>query len=260
MFNSTLEEKWNGFGKYISVVAILWIFILIPYLAFGIVVLQFIFINLALNEIKNINSELKNPNLEQFYLKCLTGNIIKLIGLIILNIGAVMLIGYFTFARLDRFGPFSPIIPVGPILLRSIIILLIIGFIIMIIASSIEMRGWDELNRFLIQNKAIFPNKIAKDVIEGADNLRSGTLSWALGFLLVPIIIGWIYQMIGFFKLANIKYLASKEVIQPSAMPRLEPIPTPIQDQKDTINFCPLCGAKLKAGGKFCGECGAKID
>lgn len=267
MSNSSLEKKWYGFGKYILIVSILWVFILIPYLAFGIIVLQFIFINLALNEIKKINRQLNNPNLEQFYTKCITGNIIKLIGLIILNIGAAMITGFFVLGPL---GPF------GPLVFLSIIILLIIGFIIMIIASSIEMRGWEELGSFFLQNKAMFPNKVAKDVIDGVDNLRSGTLSWALGFLIIPIIIGWIYQMVGYFKLATLNKLVPKKGIQPTPTP--EPQPTPIselqasltfesqpsptsaQEPRDIIKFCPLCGAKIEQGTRFCGECGAQIS
>ncbi len=276
MSSSSLEMKWNKFGKNFLGAAILWIFIFIPYVAFGVIILQFIFINLALNEIKNINHQLNNPNLEKFYSKCLKGNIIKLIGLIVINVGGAMIAGALILRHF--FNVFRPLwIFVPPI------VVLMVGFILLIIASSIEMHAWENLKSFLQQNKEMFPVKIAKDVIDGADNLKSGTFSWALGFLFVPIIIGWIYQVVGYFKLASFNKLVPKKEVkitpipeyqsttthihQSTTAPIYQPIPTPIYqpnptlnlEERDTFNFCPICGAKLNQAAKFCGECGSQL-
>jgi ribosomal protein L40E len=153
----------------------------------------------------------------------------------------------------------------------------------MIIASSIEMQAWANLKDFLQQNKESFPDNIAQNVIDGADNLKSGTLLWALGFLFVPIIIGWIFHIAGYFKLASFNKLVPKKeveiiptpkyqsttshIIQSATTPAYQsiisytnqPNPGKIQEKRNIFNFCPTCGARLDKAAKFCGECGSHL-
>ena len=284
MSNQSLELKWNNFGRYILAVAVLWIFILIPYVAFGVIALQFIFLLLALKEIKNINIQLNDPNLDVFYSKSIAGNIIKMIGLIVINVGGAMIAGSLILRRFfDIFPRFLIIVPP--------VIVIFVGFIIMIVASSIETQAWNNLKIFLQKNKESFPTKIAQNVIDGTDNLKSGTFSWALGFLFVPIMIGWILQVVGYFKLANFnKMVPEKEIkitpvpeyksttthviqstntsgYQSTTSPEYQTIttytskPNPVNDleEKNSFNFCSICGAKLDQAAKYCGECGSHL-
>ncbi|MFX1567025.1 MAG: zinc ribbon domain-containing protein [Promethearchaeota archaeon] len=284
MSNQSLELRWNNFGRYILAVAILWLFIFIPYVAFGVIVLQFIFINLAINEIKIIKSQLNNPNLEVFCSKAIAGNIIKLIGLIVINVGGAMIAGSIMLRRFFHIFP-RMLIFIPPL------VVIIVGFVIMIIASSIEMQAWENLKNFLQQNKESFPTKIAQNVVEGADNLKSGTFLWALGFLFIPIIIGWLFHVAGYFKLASFNKLVPKKeieiiptpeykstsshVLQTATTPAYQSTTVPvyqtivahtnrpdlenIQGERNDFNFCPICGAKLDRAAKFCGECGSHL-
>jgi hypothetical protein len=94
---------------------------------------------------------------------------------------------------------------------------------------------------------------------------------WVLGFLIVPIIIGWLFQLIGYFGISNLAKWGMKiEPITPVTQDSKK-ISTTIQDTQpvstltselellDVIKFCPMCGASVEEGAKYCGECGVQL-
>ncbi|MFX1501642.1 MAG: zinc ribbon domain-containing protein [Promethearchaeota archaeon] len=272
MSSSNLEMKWYQFGKKFRYIGGLLILVIIPYIAFAALIIQLIMIILLISELNDINRELKNPHLTEFRSKYLAASIVKFAGAFILHLACAMLVGLF---YLRSYGPFiSPFtyLPAG-IRFVPIITLFIIGFILMIVGSSIEIGAWNNLKYFIVQNKDMFPNN-GNDAIEGTEKLKTGATCWVLGFLFVPIIIGWIFYIIGYFTLSKIAYQApdiSKEPIKPvkpqyvyvsapdnNSTPVSRPISTPVQATEDSINFCPLCGARVREG-KYCGECGTQV-
>ncbi len=276
MSSSNLEMNWIKFGKNLRIIGGLLIFIIIPYIAFVALIIQLILIIVLINDLNDINRELKNPHLDEFRSRYLTASIIKFIGAIILNIACVMLAGVLL---ISFYGIYFPNTPFGPFIrFIPIIVLFIVGFILMIVGSSIEIGAWDNLKSFITQNKELFP-KMGKDALDGAEKLKTGATFWMLGFLIIPIGIGWIFHLIGYFtlsKIADQEPVISKEPIRavepqyvyvtapaPTHAPKHVSTPAPVsirvQDTEDLINFCPLCGAKVKDRGKFCQECGTQI-
>ncbi|MBY8987752.1 MAG: hypothetical protein KGD61_04810, partial [Candidatus Lokiarchaeota archaeon] len=137
----------------------------------------------------------------------------------------------------------------------------IIGFVIMIIGSGVEVGAWDNLKLFIYNNKALFPERINFDTTTKVDNLRSGALLWALGFLVITIIIGWINQLVGYFGLINV---AERGVKYGPIAPKTQGYQTlspPTQEYQPVgaIEYCPMCGASITIGASYCAECGVKI-
>jgi len=268
MSSSNLEMKWLKFGKNLRNLGGLLILIIIPYIAFVALIIQLILIIVLINDLNDINRELKNPHLDEFRSRYLAASIIKFIGAIILNVACVMLAGV---VLINFYGSYFPYTPFGPFIrFIPIIILFIIGFVLMIVGSAVEIGAWDNLKSFIVQNREMFP-KMGKDAIDGVEKLRSGAMLWVLGFLIIPIVIGWIFQLIGYFtlsKIADQKSVISTEPIRPvepqtvyvpAPAPVINPISAPAQENEDKINFCPLCGAKVDPSGKYCPECGTQV-
>lgn len=269
--SSKLEMEWKSFGNYILIVAIFVIFILIPYVAFGALVVQFIFICIAINEITKINRQLNNPDLKRFRSRWLAASIIKLIGLMVINVGGSMIPFAIVFSGVRPI--IAPFIPGPAWLFLPIIILCFVGFGLMIIGSAIERDAWGDFKTFLVKNKEMFPDNVFKNAFEGADKLRSGASLWILGFLFIPIIIGWIYQIIGYFKLATFKNWIPTMKMEPIPAPvkirtmKMEPIPAPRPQQTlipapvkiRTMRYCPSCGSELVGEEKYCAYCGGAL-
>lgn len=268
MSSSNLEMKWMKFGKNLRNVGGLLILIIIPFIAFVALIIQLILIIVLINDFNEIIREQKSPYLEEFRSRYLAASIIKFIGAIALNVACVMIAAAYIF---DFSTPIFPETPFGPfVMFIPIIILLIIGFVLMIVGSAVEMGAWDNLKMFIEQNREMFP-KMGVDAIDGVEKLRSGALLWVLGFLIVPIAIGWIFQLIGYFTLGKIAEWEPVISKQPDLVPEPQPAyisaPTPVaapapvfvQEVADLIKFCPLCGAKLNMSGKYCGECGTQV-
>jgi hypothetical protein len=262
MSSSNIEIQWIEFVKKLRSVGVLLLFVFVPYLAFVIILLQLIVTLVALKDIENMNRELDNSFLYNFYSKYQTAAIVKFIGSIVVHLGAAMLSLVLTSGFLHLL-PFNGLPPA--------IILLIIGFIIMIIGSAVEVGAWVNLKFFIQDRRDLFPARNSYDTITSIENLRTGAYLWALGFLIIPIVIGWIFQLIGYFTLSNIAKLGMKlepitpisqdfKLIPPTPQ-KVEPplISPPKIEPKDVIRFCPMCGAKISEGGKFCGECGVNL-
>lgn len=266
MSNSDFDIKWLKFVGRLRVVGVLLIFIIIPYLAFIMIPIYFIMTMVAMGDVINLNRELKDAYLDTFRSKYILASIIKLVGSITVHVGAAMLaVGqYFSYSFYFGFpGWFFP----------PSIIVFIVGFIIMIIGSAIEIGAWDNLKLFVYHKKEMFPVSIHSDTLTKVDNLRSGAVLWALGFLVVTIIIGWINQLIGYFGLSSVAERRTKvepiayqtQVYQapPPPSPPTPPTPPTVPAQEPQpvtdIVFCPMCGAKVSKGALFCGECGVKL-
>ncbi len=268
MSKSNIEANWLRFVRSLRSVGALLIFIIIPYIAFVIIPIQFILTIVAISDIREMNRKLNNSFLNNFQSRYLTASIFKFIGSILVHVGGAML------AMLLAIGPiFDPldILPFRIWLAPATTIFFVFGFLSMIIGSMIEVGAWDNLKTFIQDNTDLFPERMRSEIRISIDNIRSGALMWALGFLIVPIIIGWIFQLIGYFSLSNVaRYGMTVEPITPISektpliSPVAEeshPVSTPVQESppEDVIKFCPMCGAKVQEAAKFCGECGVKI-
>lgn len=146
----------------------------------------------------------------------------------------------------------------------------------MIVGSAVEIGAWDNLKFFIYHNKNMFPERTAFITTNKVDNLRSGALCWALGFLVVTIIIGWIQQLRGYFGLCSVseggvkgETIKSYTYVQqaptpptpptPPYSPSPQPSPAQAPQPVNEIIFCPMCGARVSEGALFCGECGVKL-
>jgi hypothetical protein len=221
---------------------------------------------------------LNNHYLENFRSKILAASILNFIGGILIHIAAATTAILF-FSRVSQgySNPYSPLYFFLTLFYIDNTIIFAVGFIIMIVGGFIEKKGWENFEIFLSQNRKSFPKSIYYEVSESIDNLKSGALLWALGFLIIPIFIGWISKIVGFFKLGCFRdwkagmpkeFADSDPLVKTSIPPPTQIqtiLPTPVQQhyiQQPASNtkFCPNCGAKVEGTGKFCGECGSELS
>jgi len=273
MLNKNSEINWYNFGKNIRILAVFSILIVIPYFAFIANLIFFIFACIAVSKIKRINNQLRDSYLSSFSSKYLAAAIIKFIGLIILNIGGVIIANRYIFGYSYSY-PYFPYIPfpfsllVTPVVLTTIIP----GCILMTIGCSIEKGGWENLKGFFYNSKDRFSPNIYISGSEGASTLSSAALLWALGFLIVPIAIGYIIYIVGYFKLSALAEGGPTFTTQPVSppipkVPPKIPVPPPTPESpysstakpKISMNYCPHCGTELEEGGRYCGTCGSPL-
>ena len=256
MSNTDVRSEFIEFGKKMKIVGI--ITLIGPFLGFVPVIGQFmsfigfigfIFGIMALGDIRNANNKLNQSSLENYRTKYINAIVIRIISTVISAVGA-----FFTSNWVLNFVftlNFSELIGGAVILL--------ITFVLNIIAAVIEMDAWRSLNDFFNQHRNLFPPQIANEASEGSDKLKTAALMNILSFLIITILIGWILQIIGYFKLAKLEeinrysdtdaYVPARveETIAQPAAPKLE------------LNFCPNCGAKVTGLGKYCVECGVEL-
>jgi hypothetical protein len=248
MSNIEVKKEFNEFGKNIQIVAVCTVLTVATGLT-GFIASIFIFI--ALGNIKKINLQLNNSSLQQFRSKYIRGFILGLVGMSILVTGGVGIAFYFIFM------PFS--ISIWTMLSISIA-LLSAGLIFIIVGLVSEIKAWKNLKVFFEDNNDLFPSELSAELIDGCDKLKRGTILSAFWFLVIPGIIGFIFQVIGFFKLAKLNTLNVME--SPKEPKPLEQayLPKKISDVELSVNFCPSCGAKSNGIGKFCALCGSEIN
>ncbi|MFX0020260.1 MAG: hypothetical protein ACFFAK_15030 [Promethearchaeota archaeon] len=247
MSNIAVRKEFHDFGKYIQVVAILTIVSITTGIA-GFIAMIFIFI--ALRSLKRANFTLNNSSLHEFRSKYIRGFILRICGMVVLIIGGVNLALFF-------FIPTS--IPIY-ISLSVSIILMISGIVFIYVGVAAEMKAWKNLKIFFENNFKLFPANISEEAIKGCNKLKTGTLLSSLWFLIIPAIIGFIFQVKGYFKLATLNKLSTNNVPESLEQQITIPKPQPVNNIEQKINFCPNCGAKLSRLGKFCALCGSEIN
>jgi hypothetical protein len=248
MSNIDVKKNFQDFGKNIQIVAILTVLSI----ATGITgFIALIFILISLGNIKKINLQLNNASLEEFRSKYIRGFIMGVMGITILVTGGVNLVFYFFFM------PFS--IPAWATLSLAII-LMSAGLIFIFVGLASEIKAWKNLKIFFENNSNLFPSNLSSELIDGCDKLKKGTLLSAFGFLVIPGIIGFIFQVIGFFKLAKLDTLSIIDAPKESESVEQAYVPKTVSDFEIAINFCSNCGARLSGKGKFCALCGSEIN
>ena len=248
MSNIDVKKDFQVFGKNFQIVAICFILSIATGIT-GFIASIFIFI--ALGNIKKINLQLNNASLEQFRKKYIGGFISGLIGMSILVTGGVGIAVYFIFM------PFH--ISIWTMLSISIS-LLSAGLIFIIIGLASEIKAWRNLKVFFENNSNLFPSDLSSELIDGCDKLKKGTLLSAFWFLVIPAIIGFIFQAVGFFKLAKLNTLSVIDAPKEIEQVKQAYVPKTVSDLEITVNFCPNCGAKSSGIGKFCALCGSEIN
>lgn len=240
MLNVDIRQEFSEFGKKMKIVAIMTVLAIIPYLGFILSFIGFVFAIMALSDIRNANNKLKQSSLENYRSKFSIAIVVRIISTVISGVGSFYSLG----------KPFFFSILIS-------ILMLIIFIIINIIAGAIEMDAWRSLTDFFNQNRSLFPTNIALEASEGSDKLRTAALMSVLSFLIITILIGWIFQIVGYFKLAKLEEIiryteTTPTTPEPSTQQVALSAPTP-----SNTNFCSNCGAKITGEGKFCGKCGS---
>ena len=195
-----VRKDFYEFGKNMQIVAICTVLTLVTGVT-GLIALIFIFI--ALGNIKTANLKLNNEYLEQFRSKYVKAFILRICGTIVLMLGVFSLVLYLFF---------SSYFPSFWITISISVILILTGLTFGITSLVAEMKAWENLKRFFEENRSMFPGSISHELIEGCDKLKTATLLNALGFLIITAIIGFIYQVIGYFKLAKLNTLILYDV------------------------------------------------
>ena len=246
MSNIGVKKEFHDFGKYIQVAAILTIVSITTGIA-GFIALIFIFI--AMGSLKRANYTLNNSSLHEFRSKYIKGFISRICGMVVLIIGGVNLALFFFIPT--RFPIY--------ISLSIPIILMISGIVFIYVGVAAEMKAWKNLKIFFENHFKMFPANISEEAIKGCDKLKKGTLLSSLWFLIVPAIIGFIYQVKGYFMLATLNKLSANDAPESSELQVDLHRPQLIKNPERKINFCPNCGAKLSKLGNFCALCGSEI-
>ncbi len=207
MSKTDVNKEFSEFGGRMKVMAILTLisvvigiftgvstdFASVGFVDAVIVFVVFILFILVLGDIKSAGVMLNNKNLLSFRSKIITSFIIGIIGMIIFTTGLVGLgITIFFIGDLNLL-----IIPLT---------ISIIGIIILIIAAILQIQAWSSLESFFTNNTTLFPPKIAKIAKDGAKLCKIGAI---IDITIILMWIGDILRVIGYFKLAPLKYLDS---------------------------------------------------
>jgi len=243
-----IRKNFLDFGRNIQIVAICTVLSIATGIT-GFIALIFIFI--ALGNIKKVNFLLNSASLEQFRSRYMRGFILRLVGIFIILTGGVNIAVYFIFMPFAI--SFWTTLSLSIILLSAVLIFIFVGV-------SSEFKAWKNLKVFFENNSSLFPSELSSELIDGCDKLKKGTLLSALGFLVIPGIIGFIFQVIGFFKLAKLNTLSEFDAPKEPKPVEQAYVPKLASEIESSINFCPSCGSRLSGKGKFCALCGSEIN
>jgi len=246
MQNFNITKEFYEFGRKIHTIAICYVLLLFfPWIAS---ILMLIYLSSALKNIKNILIQEGDKFLFEFRAKFIYAYILRIFGVFVLTFGFIGLIFALIYNNIS-------------IQLLNLIPILC-GLSIITLGSIFEMKAWSNLNMFFKVNRNKFPEIIVREAIYGTDKLRTGNLLMLLSFLIIPAIIGWIYHVIGYFKLSELKNLMEPcsfqgipqtQVIQPEYIVKTK---TPISN---VVKYCSQCGNEIKRDAKYCFGCGASL-
>ncbi|MFO8017875.1 MAG: zinc ribbon domain-containing protein [Promethearchaeia archaeon] len=211
---------------------------------------------------KRIAKKLQDKKMETFY-KYLSYSIIVIVIEIIISV--ITLIVFIFMIREMFYYPSTSLYGGFDNLLYLILLVVFLVFGMQFLIGLFQMRAFESLHDFFLEYQNSFPPHIRRDGIEGSSNLKTASILYMLGFLIITGVIAAIFQIIGFFKLANLKdlrYIRRGNLHQPQQTnmvdPRTEEGPTPSQ-RSNGVNYCPLCGYKVQVKDKFCGNCGNNL-
>ncbi len=249
MSNIDVRSEFSEFGKKMKIVGIMTILVIIPYVGSFLSFIGFIFGLMALGDIRNANNKLNQSSLENYRSKFISAMVIRIISTAISAIG--------TFYTSNWVFDFIITFNLSAIISGAVILL--ITFVLNIIAAVIEMDAWRSLTDFFNQNRILFPQNIAIEASEGSDKLRSAALMNILSFLIITILIGWIFQIIGYFKLAKLEEITRYSDTTPITTAPVKEVISKPTTPTSKLNFCPNCGANVSGVGKYCVECGSEL-
>lgn len=207
MSDPNINREFSEFGGRMKVMAILTLisFVIGIFTGFStsagfidavIAFVIFILYILVLGDIKSAGVMLNNENLLIFRSKIITSFILGIIGMILFITGLV--------------GLGITIFFIGDLILLTIpLTLVIIGIPILIIAAIFQIQAWGRLESFFTNNATLFPQKIAKDARDGAKYCKIGAI---LDITVIFMFIGDILRVLGYFKLAPLKYVENSSV------------------------------------------------
>ena len=208
-------------------VAILTILTIIPWAGTILNIVAVILLFLCLGDISRVNMQLHSKPLENYRSNFTAALVLRLIIAILAIIGWFFPIDFLSFMYTKPLN----------FLINGV------GWILIIIAGAIEMVAWQSFMNFTVQSTTLFPTYIRGNVMDGSKQLKNAGLMSALIFLFITFIIGWIFQIIGYFKLAKLEemeYAESPVLIETA----LETTPKPpFATSPIQTKFSPNCGA-----------------
>lgn len=140
---------------------------------------EFLLILYAFVKISRINKKIVDENFNSFYTCLILSFIIGLIGSVIANSISYLL---------------YPI---------NLFLSLTISIPIVIIYSSLIYKTWANLENFFTKNKNAFPDHIGWNAADASGNLKHAMMLFIFSFLIIPIIIGIVLSIRGYYLLGS---------------------------------------------------------
>ena len=258
MSNDIITAEFREFGERMNIILICFVLnFIIPVLP-GIVMA--IYVLMCVGNIKRINQQLNNRNLQKFRSFFISSILLFLFTGVVMIIAMIpFILNIVPYVMEQDFSSMTPDLAIVFLrnLMPTLIPLLIIGgigIILIFIAGIIQMKAWVNLHEFFKQNTDLFPENIAYDAVEGSKNLKTASLCLVLSFLGITVLIALIYLILGYSKLSRLRRLGgvtTKSSIKPQIAPQAAP--------QAGIKYCPSCGTQVKEGEGFCVSCGEKL-
>jgi hypothetical protein len=252
MWNNSVYVELRDFGKNMQNVAIFMLLSLIPAIGPIALILYLVFMFNALKNIRLINYSLNDQALELYRSKMISSITKGFLAVFSLIPGGI-------------FIAIGTLLPLQRSYITILIgaLLLLMAFILMISSFATERNAWKNLNHFLKENEIMLPNIILRETVEGVDSLETGALLYSLFMFGITVIIGFIFKIIGYFKLSKLSQIMIpvpvEQVVQVVNQNQNSSSVVIAQENSDMVNFCPMCGARASEYGTYCAECGSKI-